>query len=142
MPDRFEQLRENIEGKMLRDSYGPTYYNRRGEPLTDVLEWAEWMSDEKFEENRRVGMDRFYGTEVSTVCLGLDHSFTRDGPPIIFETMTFTADGSEECWRYHTEAEAMRGHRVALGRMAWPHRLAAVLSIVAVLVALVVMAGA
>lgn len=43
---------------------------------------------------------------VSTVYLGLNHRWG-DGPPLIFETMTFP---DEEQWRYSTEAEAKENH--------------------------------
>ena len=46
--------------------------------------------------------------------LGIDHSFGRDGPPILFETMAFSEDiygwGGLEQWRYSTWAEAQLGH--------------------------------
>ena len=47
---------------------------------------------------------------VSTVFLGVDHSF-RPGPPVLFETMVF--EGSmmgRYCKRYHTYGEAKKGH--------------------------------
>ena len=56
---------------------------------------------------------------VSTVWLGLDHSFSldRDRPPVIFETMVFTefgGGGDVYCQRYSTEKQALRGHKEAL----------------------------
>lgn len=57
------------------------------------------------------------GKWVSTVWLAIDHRMTREGPPIIFETMVFAMDGPEgglgeslDCDRYATEAEAKAGH--------------------------------
>src|SRR5437868_3160304 len=53
------------------------------------------------------------GRLVSTVWLGLDHSFG-GGPPMIFETMVFPKRGdySElDCERWATEEEARAGHR-------------------------------
>jgi len=53
-----------------------------------------------------------WGDHVSTVWLGLDHSFGGDGPPLIFETMIFDRRGeSISCDRYATEVEALAGHR-------------------------------
>jgi hypothetical protein len=53
------------------------------------------------------------GRWVSTVWLGLDHSFG-SGPPLIFETMVFRSkDGplhDLECDRYSTEVDALAGH--------------------------------
>jgi len=40
---------------------------------------------------------------VSTVFLGLDHQWHPDGPPMLFETMVFTADESEADWVPDTE---------------------------------------
>lgn len=47
---------------------------------------------------------------VSTVFLGLDHSFGQ-GDPILFETMVFRDGHGEECERYCTWQEAEAGHR-------------------------------
>lgn len=68
---------------------------------------------------------------VSTVWLGLDHSFMGKGKPIIFETMVFSGRLSKkkpdewfpngftyrkdfEQIRYCTEAEALKGHKKLL----------------------------
>lgn len=49
---------------------------------------------------------------ISTVWLGLDHSLTLDGLPIIFETMVFGgAMDQEDCWRYSTREQALAGHQ-------------------------------
>jgi len=50
---------------------------------------------------------------VSTVFLGLDHSFGY-GPPVLFETMIFGGpeDGYQE--RYTTWDEAVEGHKKAV----------------------------
>lgn len=49
------------------------------------------------------------GVVVSTVFLGLDHSF-EGAKPVLFETMVSggTFDGEQD--RYHTWADAERGH--------------------------------
>jgi hypothetical protein len=47
--------------------------------------------------------------EVSTVFLGIDHSHSPDGPPILWETMVFGED-AEYQERYPTYADAARGH--------------------------------
>ena len=58
---------------------------------------------------------------ISTVFLGIDHSFTRIGPPVLWETMIFGGRLDEEQWRYTSEAEAIRGHRrvVLAARFSW-----------------------
>jgi hypothetical protein len=65
---------------------------------------------------KRIGEDYVGDYCVSTVHLGLNHQFG-EGPPLIFETMVFGADGNEitsfmdlYCDRYSTEAEARAGH--------------------------------
>jgi hypothetical protein len=63
-----------------------------------------------FEHHRRVvARETIGGVIVSTVFLGLDHSFG-SGPPLIFETMVFDADESLICRRYSTWNEAVEGH--------------------------------
>lgn len=95
------------------------FYNRDGSKLEGgVLAWAR-----KFEtEDRRVALDKLPdGKIVSTVFLGLDHSFTKQGSPLIFETMVFskkekgnvaqTLTSELDCERYATEEEALKGHK-------------------------------
>jgi hypothetical protein len=81
-------------------------------PEPDLLTWAE-----SFEHcDRRVARTRVLDVcEVSTVFLGVDHNWLREGPPVLFETMIFWDDekGGEECrcctW---AEAEAMHAEMV------------------------------
>ena len=47
---------------------------------------------------------------VSTVFLGLDHSFSNEGPPLLFETMVFGGVCDENMRRYATWDEAVAGH--------------------------------
>ena len=54
------------------------------------------------------------GVQVSTVFLGIDHNWTGQGRPILFETMVF---GGGEVWedvqqRYRTWQEAQEGHAI------------------------------
>lgn len=76
-----------------------------------LMEWATFFEDRTF---RRVGLDELCGVRISTVFLGLDHSFG-EGPPLIFETMVFP-EGSDErlCWRYSTWEQAEAGHKEAV----------------------------
>lgn len=79
----------------------------------DTLKWARWFDNI---DNRRVRHTDFPdGSRVSTVFLGLDHRYTDDGPPLLFETMIFP--GQEFCERYSTWEEAVAGHERAV-RMA------------------------
>jgi hypothetical protein len=87
------------------------WYHRDGSPFEtdDPLEWAA-----EFESgDRHVGDDTVDGVRVSTVWLGIDHSF--GGPvPLIFETMVFCGDHDGWMERYATEGQAARGHARAL----------------------------
>lgn len=100
-------------------------YDRRGYPMP-LATWAECFEDLHY---KRVAVTWLPGKRkwVSTVWLGLDHRCLGDGPPLIFESMVFSADGP---WiepgvifrtrykstpdlamrRYSTEAEALAGH--------------------------------
>lgn len=88
---------------------GPRYYRMDGTPYKDVLEWAREFEDF---EKRVVGkMDLPSGIHISTVWFGFDHRFIGDGPPLIFETMVFSAAGeSVDMERYSTLDEARAGH--------------------------------
>lgn len=56
------------------------------------------------------------GVFVSTVFLGIDHSFLNDGPPVLFETMTFTKRRQsfkkldQRQWRYFDHKNAVAHH--------------------------------
>ncbi len=80
------------------------YYDRAGNPISA----SEWSL-----ENNRVAHTKMQDAEVSTVYLGLDHSYD-DGPPLIFETMIFGGPREEQMWRYTTEAQAKAGHEHAV----------------------------
>lgn len=71
--------------------------------------FGKWAFD--FENTERhVAEDNIGGVRISTVFLGLDHSFTPDGPPILFETMIFGGEHDEFQERYATWTEAEEGH--------------------------------
>jgi hypothetical protein len=98
----------------------PKYYileRGRVVPVTGpnaMLIWAQWLEDDK--NRRHVGSDQIGQLWVSTVFMGLDHNWSDDGEPILFETMIFTDDKEMHdlhCRRYSTMEEAERGHLVA-----------------------------
>lgn len=67
---------------------------------------------------RRVTRDVVEGWRVSTVHLIVDHNFTGDGPPILWETMVFPENGASggATWagftrRYSSRDDALAGHR-------------------------------
>lgn len=51
----------------------------------DLIQWVNWIGNS---ENKIVKQEGVKDLWVSTVFLGLDHSFG-GGPPILFETMIF-----------------------------------------------------
>lgn len=71
-------------------------------------------------KNRRIAFTEIDAVQVSTVFLGIDHSFGDDDEPILFETMVFGGDHNESCYRYATKKEALIGHgnivKMVLGR--------------------------
>jgi len=76
--------------------------------IEDFNQWATEMQTIK-----RVGIDEVKDTTVSTVFLGLDHSFGVTDKPVLFETMTFGSnpDFSEFQWRYDSWDKAVKGHQ-------------------------------
>ncbi len=79
-------------------------------PCEDLDTWAKWFESAE----RRVGLTEVGKRSVSTVFLGLDHSFG-DGPPKLFETMIFDEQGKEIwCQRASTWDEAEACHRRAI----------------------------
>ena len=71
----------------------------------DERKWKEWRA----EADRRVAFTTVGEASVSTVFLGQDHSFEKNGPPLLFETMVFGGpqDGEMERCSTWAEAEAM-----------------------------------
>lgn len=89
------------------------FYDRQGLRFDDVQTWGRLHADIGY---RRVGEATIGNLWVSTVWLGMDHSFG-SGPPLIFESMVFVAGegGTDlDCRRYSTEAEAVAGHAALL----------------------------
>lgn len=74
----------------------------------DLLKWAEWFENT---ENRRVSSTSLKNGSLSTVFLGIDHSYGEE-KPLLFESMAFDT-GTEydnEPYRYSTWQEAEEGH--------------------------------
>ena len=93
-----------------------TYYDREGKPIT-IAQWSEL-----FQDGNRVayGEVTFQGHElhVSTVWLGIDHSFGR-GALQLFETMIFgDVPFNGDLRRYSTEQQALAGHRQTMEALA------------------------
>jgi len=143
MSNWFDDLKKQLDRK-------PMWYGRKGEPL-ELEEYARRFEDMDY---RRVGYDEIPATRLcpatylSTVWLGIDHSFGLSGPPIIFETMRFSLERTEESpmmpgrkyhqtfefpypedpterteqVRYCTEEQASLGHKLIL-RLIQEHEM-------------------
>lgn len=72
----------------------------------DLIAWGQWFQN----ANRTVAKTRLKDATVSTVFLGLDHSFGK-GPPLLFETMVFGGPKDQYQKRYSTWEEAEQGHQ-------------------------------
>ena len=85
-------------------------YDRDGNPIS----YRQWGRLREHEVYRRVALTRFglppNDVSVSTVWIGIDHSYLREGPPLIFETMVFGGALDGEQWRYTTARQAQIGH--------------------------------
>lgn len=75
-------------------------------PCEDVKEWSKY-----FEKNRKIKYTKISETvSVSTVFLGIDHSFNEMYPPILFESMIFGGDQDQFQQRYNSIEDAKKGH--------------------------------
>lgn len=99
---------------------GQYILDERGEPVpeADLRKWGAWMET----ASRHVGDTRIGVTRVSTVFLGLDHSFGDEPGPVLWETIVFGGPPGldREQRRYRSAADARAGHEelVALVRRA------------------------
>ena len=92
--------------------------------------WGRFIEDktqigfrEDFDWNTRLNLKtEVNGYEVSTVDLGIDHSFGM-GNPLYYETMVLEKDGESidytdlYCERYSTEEEARKGHKTVVKKV-------------------------
>lgn len=82
-------------------------------PCDDPLEWAKWFGT----ADRQIALTSLKKVLISTVFLGIDHSFGLGGPPLLFETMIFGGKHDQYQDRYSTRQEAMKGHQRAVRRV-------------------------
>lgn len=93
------------------------YYDKDGHPIT-MEEMAALHNDMSYKRVWETTLPD--GRWISTVWLGLDHSFG-DTSPLIFETMVFRsktdmAELSQQ--RYSTRLEALVGHMLLVGELS------------------------
>jgi hypothetical protein len=81
-------------------------------PEPDPLAWGDWYE----KADRHVADDRLGPACVSTVFLGVDHDFSGEGPPVLYETLVFWEGHplDETMRRYASRAGALRGHAAVL----------------------------
>lgn len=84
--------------------------NGKPEMCSSLFKWAQWFEKA---EGRIVAQDTVGDVRISTVFLGLDHSFG-SGPPLLWETMIFGGEHDQYQERYSTLDDAMTGHAKAL----------------------------
>ena len=90
------------------------YYILKGDrviPEPDVITWGKWFET----ANRQIELTETKSLRISTVFLGLDHSFGDGDTPILFETMVFEHSRPAHelaCQRYATIDEARKGHEL------------------------------
>ena len=82
-----------------------TLKDKKPVPASNVHEWSNWFE----KTDRIVAKDTVENSRISTVFLGLDHSFG-EGPPLLFETLVFDGPLADEMERYRTWEEAEAGH--------------------------------
>jgi hypothetical protein len=77
----------------------------------DLMAWVSFIDRDR----NRVALDERGDVTVSTVFLGLDHSFRPgDGPPVLWETMIFGGKHDQYQERYTSHVEAVEGHARAV----------------------------
>ena len=82
-----------------------------GEPVEefDLIKWGRFMQS----ETRKVALDEVGGIKISTVFLGLDHSFG-GWVPVLWGTMIFGGKHDQYQERYTTKQKALEGHAKAV----------------------------
>lgn len=89
-----------------------TYYILKDKKPVPVsfMEWVTWFE----RAERIIKQEEINGIKVSTVFLGMNHSFGYTPNPLVFETMIFGGEHDEYCERYSTWDEAEDGHQRAV----------------------------
>jgi hypothetical protein len=87
--------------------------NNNNKPIpASIIEAADWL--EEGSDRRTVKRDEIGDITVSTVFLGLDHSWTPGGKPVLWETMIFGGEHDQYQERYTSHKDALEGHKKAL----------------------------
>lgn len=87
--------------------------NNKPIAATSITEAADWL--DKNLERKVVKQDYVGDIWVSTVFLGLDHAWPRDGITLIlWETLIFGGEYDQYQYRYTSYEDALEGHQTAL----------------------------
>jgi len=87
--------------------------NNNNKPIpASITEAGDWL--EEGSDRRTVKRDEVGDILVSTVFLGLDHSWTPGGKPVLWETMIFGGEHDQYQDRYTSHKDALEGHKKAL----------------------------
>lgn len=92
--------------KYILDGHNPIVEN-------DLIKWAKWFE----KADRHVAKDNVDNFSISTVFLGIDHSFGDESKPILFETLVFGGKLDGEMERYSTWEEAKKGHKEMVNKV-------------------------
>lgn len=108
---------ENLYTIGYRESGRPKYYILDTDGITPIPatleQWAAWIPANDI--RRTVAHESIGRVNISTVFLGLDHSFL-EGPPEIYETMIFGGPLDQQLARCATHAEALEQHETMVER--------------------------
>ena len=86
-------------------------------PEADLLKWGKWMETSNRIVKKDIATVKFEGdnlgeVRVSTVFLGLNHSFLEEAEPLLFETMVFGGPLDQEMDRCSTWEGAEKMHEL------------------------------
>ncbi len=81
-------------------------------PCKDVIEWGQWFET----ANRQVARYETQDITVSTIFIGIGPI---EEPTLnnLFETMVFREGSEDECYRYQTYENAIKGHNEIVDRL-------------------------
>jgi hypothetical protein len=127
-PEQEEWLKQKFEElDKIKEQHMPPEIQRFSKPIFYKLDENknpvpctsyEFDFDHRhFEERKRVALTQLGPYVITTVFLAIDHNWTGQGKPVLFETMIWSEKGTKheffnEQWRYCTWAEAKDGHDV------------------------------
>jgi hypothetical protein len=109
------------------------YYTLKPDHSVEPCDLHQWSEEFEDPSKRVVASDHWptpnadgsnpedKGVHVSTIFLGLDHSFQPDGPPVLFETMIFGGQHDQYQERYTTYELALLGHAKAVAFAKEPY---------------------